>query len=69
MTKLSLPLSNVQLELLKLYATDLSEEELLELKRLLARFFAEKAMRQADEIWEKRGLTDEDMDRWLNQPS
>mgnify|MGYP006309621441 CR=1 FL=1 len=69
MTKLSLPLSNVQLELLKLYATDLSEEELLELKRLLARFFAEKAMRQADEIWEKKGLTDEDMDRWLNQPS
>lgn len=36
MTELKLPLSNVQLELLKLFATDLSEEELQELKMMIA---------------------------------
>lgn len=66
MTELKLPLSNVQLELLKLFATDLSEEDLQELKLMIARFFAERSIKMADQIWEERGLTDEDMDKWLN---
>lgn len=69
MTGLSLPLSNVQMELLKLYSTNLSEEDLKELKLLLARFFAKKSIRLANEIWDEKGLTDEDMDRWLNESS
>jgi hypothetical protein len=69
MTELSLPLSNVQIELLKLYSTNLSEEDLKELKLLLARFFAEKSIRLANEIWDEKGLTDENMDEWLNEPS
>jgi len=66
MTELKLPLSNVQLELLKLFATDLSEEDLQELKLMIARFFAERSIRMADQVWEEKGLTDEDMDKWLN---
>ncbi len=66
MTELKLPLSNVQLELLKLFATDLSEEDLQELKLMIARFFAERSIKMADQIWEEKGLTDEDMDKWLN---
>jgi hypothetical protein len=66
MTRLSLPLSNVQIELLKLYSTDLSEDELRDLKLLLAHFFAEKSIALANKIWDEKGLTDEDMDRWLN---
>lgn len=69
MTELSLPLSNVQIELLKLYSTNLSEEDLKELKILLAQFFAEKSIRLANKIWDEKGLTDEDMDEWLNEPS
>lgn len=69
MTELSLPLSNVQIELLKLYSTDLSEEDIKELKLLLAKFYAKKSIKLANKIWDEKGLTDEDMDRWLNEPS
>ncbi len=42
------PLSNMQLALLKLYATDVSEEDLKVIQRLIARYFAEKATALAD---------------------
>ncbi len=46
------PLSNLQQELLKLYASNISETDLLVIKRYLAKFFAEKAIAEADEIWD-----------------
>lgn len=61
------PLSNVQLELLKLYATDLSEEDLKELKDTLAKFYAKKSIQLANRVWKEKGLTNEDMDAWLNE--
>jgi hypothetical protein len=60
-----LPLSDVQLELLKLYSTDVTSEELLEVKRLLSSHFGSKATRAADQIWDDRGITNEDMEAWL----
>lgn len=69
MSVLNYPLSNVQIELLKLYNTNLSDKEILELKDVLANFYAEKAIAQADAIWDERGLSDEDMDRLLNSKS
>lgn len=42
------PLSNLQLTLLNLYATDISEEDLKAIQRLIARYFAEKATELAD---------------------
>jgi hypothetical protein len=66
MEKLQPPLSNVQLELLKLYATDLSEKDMLELKDMLADFYAKKSIQLANQVWEEKGLTNEDMDIWLN---
>ena len=39
----------------------------MELKDMLAKFYADKATSQADTIWNKRGLSNEDMDKWLNQ--
>ena len=59
-------LSNVQLELLKLYSTNLSEKDILELKDVLARFYAEKSIELADRVWEQKGYTNEDMDSILN---
>ena len=67
MTGLQLPLNNVQLELLKLYGTNLSAADLQELKDMLAHFYAEKAIAKANEIWDERGLTDTDMEHWLNK--
>ena len=61
------PLSDLQLELLKLYSTDVTAEDLLEVKRLLGRYFGRKAIQAADRAWDARGLTDEGMDAWLHE--
>ncbi len=58
-------LSNIQIELLKLYSTDISESELLELKEQLSTFFANRAIKEANNIWEKNSLSNETMDEWL----
>ena len=60
-------LSNLQIELLKLYSTDLPEPELIELKILLANYFAQKAIQGADRIWEEKQLSSHDMETWLNE--
>ncbi len=69
MVKIKLPLTNVQMELMKLYSTGLSDKDLEELKNVLAKFYADKAIFQANAIWDKKGLTDDDMEKWLNQKS
>lgn len=67
---LSVPLNNAQLELLKMFASSTSyeftEEDILEIKRFITRFWAEKAMDEADRIWDEHGYTQEDMERWLH---
>lgn len=65
-TQPSPPLTNVQLELLKLYAYDLPEEEMQELKKILTSFFAERIRRRTGKIWQERGYTQETMQQWLN---
>ncbi|MEL7160261.1 MAG: hypothetical protein AAFN92_05840 [Bacteroidota bacterium] len=62
------PLSNLQLELLKLYSHDLSEQDLIAVQRMLANFFAERASDEMDKLWEERGWSDETMDQWLSDP-
>lgn len=49
--------SNLQLELLKLYANGISNEQLLEVKWLLGKYFAEKATEEMDKLIEEKGLT------------
>lgn len=53
----SLPLSNLQLELLKIYSRNVAEEDLTAIKDLIAQFFAKKATEMADKMWEEKGLT------------
>ena len=61
------PLSNIQKELLKLYSTDMKENELTELKTVLSRYFAQKAINEVDDIWDKRKLSNKEMDEWLSE--
>jgi hypothetical protein len=65
MNVLNYPLSNTQVELMKLFSTNLTETELIELKELLSAFYAKKAINQADSVWMEKGLSNEDMDNWL----
>lgn len=60
-------LSNVQKELLKLYANNVSEETLLEIKQILAKYFAEKATTTMDEFWDENRLTEQTMIDWTNE--
>lgn len=66
MSKIQQPLSNVQLELLKAFSHHLSEEELLQLRELLAAFFAQKAIDAANRAWDEKGWTNDDVERLLN---
>ena len=63
------PLSNVQLELLKLFSTNLDDKDIIELKDLLSGFYADKAIAKADLIWDEKKFNDEEMDKWLNKKS
>ena len=69
MNKLNYPLTNAQVELLKLFSSNLSEIDLIELKDLLSKFYAEKATTKADEIWDTKQLSDREMEKWLNEKS
>jgi hypothetical protein len=52
-------LSNVQMELLKLYAIGVEEQTLLDLKKVMAKFFLQRLRQQADATWQEKGYTDE----------
>ena len=51
------PLTNLQQELLKIYDSNISEADLLHIKDYLARYFAGKAISEADSIWDQKGYT------------
>ncbi len=63
----SKPMSNLQAELLKLYANNLSDTDLFEIKLMLGKYFANKATDAMDEVWEKQNLTEQDMINWANE--
>lgn len=67
MTPQQIGMSNVQLELLKLYANNVSEQELFEIRKLLGGYFAQKATEAMDKVWDEKNLTDEDMKQWTNE--
>lgn len=59
------PLTNLQLELLRLFSLELSDEELRDVRRLLAQYFAERATEEMDRLWEEQGWTEETIQEWL----
>jgi len=60
-------LTNLQLELLKIFSRELPDEELLEIKNILSAYFAEKATKEMDRLWDEKGWTQETMQQWLNE--
>jgi len=59
------PLSNVQLELLKTFSHQLSENDLVELRKMLALFFAQRLIKETDKVWNEKNWTNEDVDAML----
>lgn len=60
-------LSNLQIELLKVFSRNLSDEDVLEIRRMLTRYFAEKTIQEANKVWDEKGWTAEDAERMLNE--
>ncbi len=60
-------MSNIQLELLKLYANGVSESQLHDIKLILSKYFADKATEAMDKIWDEKQLTEQDMINWTNE--
>lgn len=60
-------LTNLQLELLKLFSYQLNEQDLLDVKNLLARYFANKATQEMDNFWETHHLDEATMEEWLEE--
>jgi hypothetical protein len=50
MDKLTQPFSNVQMELLKVFSYNLENSELLELKEVIANYFAQRAIKAANKV-------------------
>ena len=59
------PLTNLQMELLQLYSLKLSDNELLQVKEVLAVYFAHRLGKHVAQIWKEKRETAEDMEQWL----
>jgi hypothetical protein len=61
------PLSNIQMELLKLYSVGVSDDILLELKEVMSKFLMQKLREEADKVWLEKGYTEKDIGAWLGK--
>lgn len=59
-------LSPLQLELLKIYSMNHTEEDLLEIKRMLGKYFAKKLRFKVDTAVKEKGITQKDLDGWID---
>ena len=66
MQKLSHPLTNAQLEILKVFSHELSVDELKDFRKTIAKFFAERAIKGANKVWETKGWNQKDEEKMLN---
>ncbi|MBK8566029.1 MAG: hypothetical protein IPN76_22485 [Saprospiraceae bacterium] len=61
------PLTNLQMELLKLFSRNLPEERLLALKELISDYLLDMARDEADKAWDAKGYTPETAKKWLQK--
>ena len=61
------PLSNIQIELLKLYSVGVSDEILLEFKKVMTQILAKKLREEAGKVWLEKGYTEKNINEWLGK--
>lgn len=59
--------TNLQQELLKLYAREISEEDLANIRDLIGEYFLQRLTTMADSAWDKNGWDQQDMEDMLNE--
>lgn len=60
-------LSDLQLELLKVYSFEPSEDDLENIKVMLAKYFAAKLIDKVDLSIRESNISDNDLESWLNE--
>ncbi len=60
-------LTNLQLELLRVFNAELSDEQLKEIRTLLADYFAKKATTEVDRLFEEKGWGAEKIKEWSQE--
>lgn len=63
----SKPLTDVQLEILKTFSVDLSDSDLQDLKKNIAKFLLDKIRKEADLEWDNRGYNESTVKKWLDE--
>lgn len=61
------PFNQAQLELLSTMASLKSEADLIELKQAIARFFAKRADREMERLWENGTINEETLKSWEHE--
>lgn len=60
-------LTNLQLELLKVFSYQLNQQQLSDIKNLLANYFAEQATQEMDKLWDENNWDNNTMTDWANE--
>lgn len=60
--------NNVQQKLLNVIPPNLNDNDIEEIKKILVKYFASKAMDEMDNFWKEKGFaSEEDMEKYLNE--
>ena len=60
-------LNALQLELLKVYSMQPSEEDLVAVKKLLANYFSDKLIYNIQQSIDVQNIKEEDLEKWINE--
>ncbi|MEQ1743790.1 MAG: hypothetical protein ABMA02_00050 [Saprospiraceae bacterium] len=63
------PFTNLQLEILKLFARQLPDADLLAIRDMIARYLLERALLEADKAWNEKGYTVESFQQNVHEKS
>ncbi|SFQ17335.1 hypothetical protein [Parafilimonas terrae] len=59
--------TKAQLDLLKLFSREMPEENWIEIKTLISKYFAEKASDEMDKLFEENGWGEEKIEEWSKE--
>ncbi|MEL6652625.1 MAG: hypothetical protein AAFP02_12740 [Bacteroidota bacterium] len=60
---LNMPLNQAQIEILRLLSRDLDDHDLVEIKKRIVQYLAEKLDNITDQVWEEKELSAADMEK------
>ena len=60
------PLTEPQLELLKMFTHKVDDADWVAIKRMIASYFAQKAIDGADQVWDEQNWSDQKVDELLS---